>query len=156
MPVDTNQPVQSFLTRQRTHSAWTEQQGMLPQAGEIHFLWEISSGEVEEGCALRTFGRLTGYDAKISEAIFSVHHNLIDYQLRVRTLLVEPFEACIGSEYMVLGEMETAAGNIPVIQARLLLEANGVNLPLLERAVQEQRKYFQQRNEVEVENKMNV
>ncbi|XP_041030533.1 CST complex subunit TEN1 isoform X2 [Carcharodon carcharias] len=83
---------------------------MLPQAGEIHFLWEICSGEVEEGSALRTFGRLTTYDATISEAIFSVHHNLIDYQLRVRTSLVEPFEARVGSEYMVLGEMETTPG----------------------------------------------
>ncbi|XP_041030530.1 CST complex subunit TEN1 isoform X1 [Carcharodon carcharias] len=124
---------------------------MLPQAGEIHFLWEICSGEVEEGSALRTFGRLTTYDATISEAIFSVHHNLIDYQLRVRTSLVEPFEARVGSEYMVLGEMETTPGNIPVIQARLLMEADGVNLLLLERAVQEQRKYFQQRDALETE-----
>ncbi|XP_059494959.1 CST complex subunit TEN1 isoform X2 [Stegostoma tigrinum] len=89
--------------------------------------------------------RLTTYDARISEAILSVHHSSTDYQLRVRTSLVEPFEARIGSEYMVLGEIETSAGNIPVIQARLLMDADGVNLPLLERAVQEQRKYFQQR-----------
>ncbi|XP_048418172.1 CST complex subunit TEN1 isoform X1 [Stegostoma tigrinum] len=118
---------------------------MLPQAGEFHFLWEICSGGVEEGNAVRTFGRLTTYDARISEAILSVHHSSTDYQLRVRTSLVEPFEARIGSEYMVLGEIETSAGNIPVIQARLLMDADGVNLPLLERAVQEQRKYFQQR-----------
>ncbi|GCC26203.1 CST complex subunit TEN1 [Chiloscyllium punctatum] len=118
---------------------------MLPQAGEFYFLWEICSGGVEEGNTVRTFGRLTTYDARISEAILSVHRNSIDYQLQVRTSLVEPFEARIGSEYMVLGEIETAAGNIPVIQARLLMDADGVNLPLLERAVQEQRKYFQQR-----------
>ncbi|XP_048418174.1 CST complex subunit TEN1 isoform X3 [Stegostoma tigrinum] len=82
---------------------------MLPQAGEFHFLWEICSGGVEEGNAVRTFGRLTTYDARISEAILSVHHSSTDYQLRVRTSLVEPFEARIGSEYMVLGEIETSA-----------------------------------------------
>ncbi|XP_060702844.1 CST complex subunit TEN1 isoform X2 [Hemiscyllium ocellatum] len=100
---------------------------------------------VESSEPPRSVDRLTTYDARISEAILSVHRNSIDYQLQVRTSLVEPFEARIGSEYMVLGEIETAAGNIPVIQARLLMDADGVNLPLLERAVQEQRKYFQQR-----------
>ncbi|XP_067910463.1 CST complex subunit TEN1 isoform X3 [Heterodontus francisci] len=134
---------------------------MLPQAGEFHFLWEICSGGIEEGTSLRTFGRLTAYDVRISQAILSVHRKSIDYQFRVCTSLVEPFEARIGSEYMVLGEMETTSGNIPVIQARLLMEADGVNLPLLERAVQEQRKYFQQRDgrgtlETEVANKRDV
>ncbi|XP_067910464.1 CST complex subunit TEN1 isoform X4 [Heterodontus francisci] len=105
--------------------------------------------------------RLTAYDVRISQAILSVHRKSIDYQFRVCTSLVEPFEARIGSEYMVLGEMETTSGNIPVIQARLLMEADGVNLPLLERAVQEQRKYFQQRDgrgtlETEVANKRDV
>ncbi|XP_067826953.1 CST complex subunit TEN1 [Heptranchias perlo] len=134
---------------------------MLPQAGVFRFLWEICSGEVEEGSALRTFGRLTNYDARISEAILFVHHNSIGYQLRVCTSLVEPFEARIGSEYIVLGEMETTAGNVPVIQARLLMDADGMNFPLLEHAVQEQRKYFQQRDgrselETEVVNKRDV
>uniref|UniRef100_UPI00398EF109 CST complex subunit TEN1 isoform X1 n=2 Tax=Pristiophorus japonicus TaxID=55135 RepID=UPI00398EF109 len=145
------------------YNQWNKRLGqgkskMLPQAGVFHFLWEICSGGVEEGSALRTFGRLTNYDAGISEAILSVHHNSIGYQLCVRTSLVEPFEARIGSEYMVLGEMEITTDNVPVIQARLLLDADGVNFPLLERAVQEQRKYFQQRDgrstlETEVANK---
>ncbi|XP_051895904.1 CST complex subunit TEN1 isoform X2 [Pristis pectinata] len=119
---------------------------MLPQPGVFHFLWEICSGAADEGSAVRTFGRLTNYDARISEAALCVHHNSIDYSLRVLTSLVEPFEARVGAEYMVLGEMETTTGNVPVIQARLLIDADGVDLPLLERAVQEQRKYFQQRD----------
>ncbi|XP_051895905.1 CST complex subunit TEN1 isoform X3 [Pristis pectinata] len=80
---------------------------MLPQPGVFHFLWEICSGAADEGSAVRTFGRLTNYDARISEAALCVHHNSIDYSLRVLTSLVEPFEARVGAEYMVLGEMET-------------------------------------------------
>ncbi|XP_062894347.1 CST complex subunit TEN1 isoform X3 [Mobula hypostoma] len=119
---------------------------MLPQPGVFHFLWEICSGTVNEGSAVRTFGRLTDYDAEISKADLSVHHNSIDYHLRVLTSLVEPFEVQIGAKYLVLGEMETTTGNVPVIQARLLINVDGVDLPLLERAVQEQRRYFQQRD----------
>lgn len=44
-------------------------------------------------------------------------------------------------------------GNVPVIQARLLIDADGVDLPLLEHAVQEQRKYFQQRDRSALETK---
>ncbi|XP_051895906.1 CST complex subunit TEN1 isoform X4 [Pristis pectinata] len=84
---------------------------MLPQPGVFHFLWEICSGAADEGSAVRTFGRLTNYDARISEAALCVHHNSIDYSLRVLTSLVEPFEARVGAEYMVLGEMETTTGN---------------------------------------------
>ncbi|XP_059812929.1 CST complex subunit TEN1 isoform X2 [Hypanus sabinus] len=95
---------------------------MLPQPGVFHFLWEICSGTVNEGSAVRTFGRLTDYDAEISKADLSVHHNSIDYHLRVLTSLVEPFEVQIGAKYMVLGELETTTdspniGNIQFIQA---------------------------------------
>ncbi|XP_032905550.1 CST complex subunit TEN1 isoform X2 [Amblyraja radiata] len=103
---------------------------MLPKPGEFHFLWEICSGAVDEGSTVRTFGRL-----------------------QILTSLVEPFEARIGTEYMALGEMESTTGNVPVIQARLLIDADGVDLPLLEHAVQEQRKYFQQRDRSALETK---
>ncbi|XP_032905547.1 CST complex subunit TEN1 isoform X1 [Amblyraja radiata] len=126
---------------------------MLPKPGEFHFLWEICSGAVDEGSTVRTFGRLTNYDARISEAALSVHHNSNDYRLQILTSLVEPFEARIGTEYMALGEMESTTGNVPVIQARLLIDADGVDLPLLEHAVQEQRKYFQQRDRSALETK---
>ncbi|XP_069750808.1 CST complex subunit TEN1 [Narcine bancroftii] len=132
----------------------TKKRKMLPQPGVFHFLWEICSGAVNEGSAVRTFGRLTNYDARTSEATISVHHNSIDYHLQVLTSLVEPFEARIGAEYMALGEVETTAGNIPVIQARLLIDTDGVDLPLLEYAVQEQRKYFQQRVRNALENEI--
>ncbi|XP_048467083.1 CST complex subunit TEN1-like [Rhincodon typus] len=113
------------------------------EAGEFHFLLEICSGELEEGNAVRTFGRLTTYDVRVSEAILSVHCNWMDYQLWIHTALVEPFGAHIRSELLVLGETETTAGNNPVTQAQLLMNADGVNLPLLKRAVEQQRKYFQ-------------
>ncbi|XP_072094225.1 CST complex subunit TEN1 isoform X1 [Mobula birostris] len=87
---------------------------MLPQPGVFHFLWEICSGTVNEGSAVRTFGRLTDYDAEISKADLSVHHNSIDYHLRVLTSLVEPFEVQIGAKYLVLGEMETTTDHAPL------------------------------------------
>uniref|UniRef100_A0A4W3JC15 CST complex subunit TEN1 n=1 Tax=Callorhinchus milii TaxID=7868 RepID=A0A4W3JC15_CALMI len=119
---------------------------MLPRPGDFQLLWEVCSSAGTEGKTIRTVGRLSSYHARISEAILIMHHNSTLYQLAVYTALVEPFEAHLGSDYMVLGEIEATEGNIPVIQARLLMCVDGINLPLLERAIQEQRKYFQERD----------
>ncbi|NXJ12948.1 TEN1L protein, partial [Odontophorus gujanensis] len=122
---------------------------MLPSAGVYYFPWEISSS-IPEGEALRTFGRLSCYDLPRSEAILSTQHGSAQHHVHINTALVEPFEAQLGSLYMVLGEAEHREGKCcesPVIKARILTCVEGMNVPLLEQAIQEQRKYFQERQE---------
>ncbi|XP_032055618.1 CST complex subunit TEN1 [Aythya fuligula] len=119
---------------------------MLPNAGVYYFPWEINSS-IPEGEALRTFGRLSCYDLARSEAILSAQHSKAQHRVHVDTRLVEPFEAQLGSLYMVLGEAEHREGENPVIKARILTCVEGMNVPLLEQAVQEQRKYFSERQE---------
>lgn len=119
---------------------------MLPGAGLFHFPWEVSKGEMEEGAAVRTFGRLVRYDSDSSEAILSSLHGAVQCQVLVCTSFVEPFHVCIGAHYIVLGEIEKKEGPIPVqVRARVLTCVDGINLSLLEHAVQEQRKYFSHR-----------
>ncbi|OXB81134.1 UNVERIFIED_CONTAM: hypothetical protein H355_005064 [Colinus virginianus] len=126
---------------------------MLPSAGVYYFPWEINSS-IPEGEALRTFGRLSCYDLSRSEAILSTQHGSAQHHVHVSTALVEPFEAQLGSLYVVLGEVEHREeasfiflGESPVIKARILTCVEGMNVPLLEQAIQEQRKYFQERQE---------
>ncbi|KFQ19634.1 CST complex subunit TEN1, partial [Mesitornis unicolor] len=78
---------------------------MLPRAGVCYFPWEINSS-VPEGEALRTFGRLRCYDLARSEAVLTAQHGSSQYQVCVNTKFVEPFQAQLGSCYMVLGEAE--------------------------------------------------
>ncbi|XP_059720367.1 CST complex subunit TEN1 isoform X2 [Haemorhous mexicanus] len=82
---------------------------MLPSAGVYYFPWEINSS-VPEGKTLRTFGRLCCYDLARSEAILTMQHNSAQYQVCVDTKFVEPFQAQVGSSYMVLGEAEYREG----------------------------------------------
>ncbi|KFP26703.1 CST complex subunit TEN1, partial [Colius striatus] len=119
---------------------------MLPSAGVYYFPWEINIS-VPEGVALRTYGRLCCYDLARSEAVLAAQHSSVQYQVCVDTKLVEPFQAQLGSCYMVLGEAEHREGESPVVKARILTCVEGMNVPLLEQAIQEQRKYFNERQE---------
>ncbi|XP_021270894.1 CST complex subunit TEN1 isoform X1 [Numida meleagris] len=119
---------------------------MLPSAGVYYFPWEINSS-IPEGEALRTFGRLSCYDLARSEAILSTQHGSAQHHIHINTALVEPFGAQLGSLYVVLGEAEHREGESPVIKARILTCVEGMNVPLLEQAIQEQRKYFQERQQ---------
>ncbi|XP_014111309.1 PREDICTED: CST complex subunit TEN1 [Pseudopodoces humilis] len=120
---------------------------MLPSAGVYYFPWEINSS-VPEGKTLRTFGRLCCYDLARSEAVLTTQHNSAQYQVCVDTKFVEPFQAQVGSFYMVLGEAEhREETSSPVVKARILTCVEGMNVPLLEQAIQEQRKYFNERQE---------
>uniref|UniRef100_A0A8C0UVE6 CST complex subunit TEN1 n=1 Tax=Cyanistes caeruleus TaxID=156563 RepID=A0A8C0UVE6_CYACU len=114
---------------------------MLPSAGVYYFPWEINSS-VPEGKTLRTFGRLCCYDLARSEAVLTTQHNSAQYQVCVDTKFVEPFQAQVGSFYMVLGEAEHRE-----VKARILTCVEGMNVLLLEQAIQEQRKYFNERQE---------
>ncbi|XP_040437182.1 CST complex subunit TEN1 [Falco naumanni] len=119
---------------------------MLPSAAVYYFPWEINSS-VPEGEALRTFGRLHCYDLARSEAILTAQHSSAHYHVCIDTRFVEPFQAQLGSCYMVLGETEHREGEGPVVKARILTCVEGMNVPLLEQAIQEQRKYFNKRQE---------
>ncbi|NXP93087.1 TEN1L protein, partial [Passerina amoena] len=120
---------------------------MLPSAGVYYFPWEINSS-VPDGQTLRTFGRLCCYDLARSEAILTTQHNSTQYQVCVDTKFVEPFQAQVGSSYMVLGEAEhREETSSPVVKARILTCVEGMNVALLEQAIQEQRKYFNERQE---------
>ncbi|KAJ7427456.1 CST complex subunit TEN1 [Willisornis vidua] len=120
---------------------------MLPSAGVYYFPWEINSS-VPEGEALRTFGRLCCYDLARSEAVLTAQHSSAQHQVCVDTKFVEPFQAQLGSFYMVLGEAEYREETCsPVVKARILTCVEGMNMPLLEQAILEQRKYFKERQE---------
>ncbi|XP_028572772.1 CST complex subunit TEN1 [Podarcis muralis] len=118
---------------------------MLPDAGTYHFPWEINSALIPEGKTLRTFGRLHSYDVVSSQAILTAQHTSVQYCIQVCTKFVEPFQAQLGALYIVLGETEHKEGNEMVIKARVLTCVEGINLQLLEKAITEQRKYFQER-----------
>ncbi|XP_054077269.1 CST complex subunit TEN1 isoform X2 [Rissa tridactyla] len=117
---------------------------MLPNAGVYYFPWEINSS-VPEGEVLRTFGRLCSYDLAQSKAVLAAQHSSAQYHVCVDTKFVEPFQAQLGSRYVVLGEAEHREGEGPVVKARILTCVEGMNVPLLEQAIQEQRKYFNER-----------
>ncbi|XP_027510096.1 CST complex subunit TEN1 isoform X1 [Corapipo altera] len=128
------------------HRHWAQQLcEMLPSAGVYYFPWEINNS-VPEGEALRTFGRLCCYDLARSEAVLTAQHSSAQYQVCVDTKFVEPFQAQLGSFYIVLGEAEyREETSSPVVKARILTCVEGMNVPLLEQAIQEQRKYFKER-----------
>ncbi|XP_069510823.1 CST complex subunit TEN1 isoform X2 [Ambystoma mexicanum] len=118
---------------------------MLSAASAHTFLWEISSGLVPNGASVRTFGRLSSYDLAESQATLTAQHDLAQHLIFVGTKLVEPCCAKLGSVYMVIGELEQVDGVSSVLQARVLTCVDGIDLPLLERAVLEQRKYLDSR-----------
>ncbi|KAJ0047302.1 hypothetical protein NL108_005122, partial [Boleophthalmus pectinirostris] len=46
------------------------------------------------------------YEPEESLATLSAHQSSKDHRVIVHTLFVEPFDAVIGAQYMVLGELE--------------------------------------------------
>ncbi|XP_019321718.1 CST complex subunit TEN1 isoform X1 [Panthera pardus] len=118
---------------------------MLPKPGIYYFPWEVSAGQVPDGGTLRTFGRLCLYDVAQSRVTLRAQHGSDEHQILVCTKLVEPFQAQVDSMYLVLGELEHQDGG-SVVKARVLTCVEGMNLPLLEQAVREQRRYQQERD----------
>lgn len=119
---------------------------MLPRPGVYYFPWEVSAGHVPDGGTLRTFGRLSLYDTVHSRATLTVQHGSEQHQVLVCTKLVEPFQAQVGALYVVLGELDQQKDGTSVVKARVLTCVEGMNLPLLEQAIQEQRQYQQGRD----------
>lgn len=119
---------------------------MLPKAGVYYFPWEVTAGHVPDGGMLRTFGRLSLYDASGSRAVLLAQHGSEQHQLLVCTTLVEPFPAQLGSLYIVLGELEHPQDGGCVVKARVVTCVEGLNLPLLEQAIREQRAYQRERD----------
>ncbi|XP_048347999.1 CST complex subunit TEN1 isoform X1 [Sphaerodactylus townsendi] len=117
----------------------------LPDAAKYYFPWEVNLASVPEGQALRTFGRLYSYDLVNSEAILTAQHNSVQHHISVCTKFVEPFQAQLGSLYIVLGETELGNGEKITLKARVFTCVEGMNLQLLEKAILEQREYFQER-----------
>ncbi|XP_077107918.1 CST complex subunit TEN1 isoform X2 [Ranitomeya variabilis] len=122
---------------------------MLPAPALYHYVWEISSGDVAAGSTVRTFGRLSSYDSARSEAVLTAHHSAAQHKLHLNTQFVEPFSAQLGSYYLALGELDTMNEVHPVLCPRLLTCIEGVDLSLLQNAVEEQRRYFHERAETQ-------
>ncbi|KAM4031063.1 CST complex subunit TEN1 [Anomaloglossus baeobatrachus] len=123
---------------------------MLPAPALYRYLWEISSGDVAAGSTVRTFGRLSSYDSARSEAVLTAQHSAAQHKLQLNTLFVEPFSAQLGSFYLALGELDTVDEVHPVLCTRLLTCIEGVDLSLLQNAVEEQRRYFQEREAAKI------
>lgn len=83
---------------------------MLPKPGIYYLPWEVTAGHVPDGGALRTFGRLRLYDVMRSRVTLTAQHGSDQHQVLVCTELVEPFQAQVGSLYMVLGDLEHQDG----------------------------------------------
>ncbi|XP_053354298.1 CST complex subunit TEN1 isoform X2 [Clarias gariepinus] len=114
----------------------------------FYFPWEISCDLVKDGASLRTCGRLTDYLPEESKAILTSHHASVQYQVSVQTTFVEPFDPIIGAQYIVLGEVEKSEGDgEAIVRARVFNCVDGVDVALLQKAVNEQRKFFRERNE---------
>nr|XP_019939470.1 PREDICTED: CST complex subunit TEN1 [Paralichthys olivaceus] len=118
---------------------------MLPAAAVFHFPWEINSGSVQEGESVRTFGRLVCYQPEESRATLSAQHASKEHHVVVHTLFVEPFNPIIGAQYIVIGETENAEGVGHMVRARVLNCVDGVNIALLQKAINEQRSFFRER-----------
>lgn len=118
---------------------------MLPKPGVYYFPWEVSASRLPEGSALRTFGRLSAYRMAESRVTLTALHESKQHEVLVCTRLVEPFHAQVGSLYIVLGELQHQADGGAMVKARVLTCVEGLNLPLLEQAIREQRAYLQER-----------
>ncbi|XP_077462151.1 CST complex subunit TEN1 [Stigmatopora argus] len=126
---------------------------MLPGAAVYYFLWELKYGALQDGASVRTFGRLAHYDLEKSQASLTCQHASKEHSVIINTSLVEPFNPMIGTQYVVLGEIETANGKKTTsvsavdirVCARVLNCVEGVNVGLLEKAINEQRRFFTER-----------
>ncbi|XP_073326003.1 CST complex subunit TEN1 [Pagrus major] len=124
---------------------------MLPAAAVYRFPWEINSGAVQEGDSVRTFGRLTCYQPEESRATLSAQHASKEHHVVVHTLFVEPFNPIIGAQYIVLGEIENADEVGVMVRARVLSCVDGVNIALLQKAINEQRSFFSGREHKQID-----
>ncbi|XP_061685041.1 CST complex subunit TEN1 isoform X1 [Syngnathoides biaculeatus] len=118
---------------------------MLPAAAMYYFPWEIKCGALHDGQSVRTFGRLTYYDPEKSQASLTVQHASEDHQVVINTSFVEPFNPIIGAQYVVLGDIQTGEGVDIRVCARVLNCVDGVNIALLQKAINEQRSFFRER-----------
>ncbi|KAM5136081.1 CST complex subunit TEN1 isoform 1-T2 [Mantella aurantiaca] len=118
---------------------------MLPAPAQYRYLWEIGMGDVPSGSTVRTFGRLSSYDFTRSEAVLTANHSAAQHKLYVNTRFVEPFSPRLGSYYMALGELESENETRPALCARLLACIEGADLSLLQKAIEEQRRLFLER-----------
>ncbi|XP_032388971.1 CST complex subunit TEN1 [Etheostoma spectabile] len=118
---------------------------MLPAAAVFHFPWEVNSGAVQEGEPVRVFGRLDCYLPEQSRATLSAQHASKEHHVAVHTSFVEPFHSIIGAQYLVLGEIEKTEGVGVMVRARVLNCIDGVNVALLQKAINEQRSFFGER-----------
>uniref|UniRef100_A0A3B4ADG0 CST complex subunit TEN1 n=1 Tax=Periophthalmus magnuspinnatus TaxID=409849 RepID=A0A3B4ADG0_9GOBI len=125
---------------------------MLPPAAVYQFPWELNSGSEQEGDSVRTFGKwvtclLTQYDPEKSLATLSTHHSSKHHCVIVHTLFVEPFDAVTGAQYIVLGELENIEGKSVgvMVRARVLNCVDGANIALLQRAINDQRRFLEER-----------
>ncbi|CAB1344902.1 unnamed protein product [Coregonus sp. 'balchen'] len=93
-------------------------------------------------------GQTHSYQPEESKATLSAQNAATQHQVVVQTTFVEPFEPIIGAQYLVVGEIENSEGGDGVmVRARVLNCVDGLNLALLQRAVNEQRSYFRERME---------
>ncbi|KAM5308691.1 CST complex subunit TEN1 isoform 1-T1 [Glossophaga mutica] len=118
----------------------------LPEPGVYYFPWEVCAGQVPDGGTLRTFGRLCLYDVTQSRVTLTAQRGSEQHQVLVCTKLVEPFQAQVGSLYMVLGELEHQKDGGSVVKARVLTCVEGMNPALLEQAIGAQRAYQRERD----------
>ncbi|XP_071360628.1 CST complex subunit TEN1 [Trachinotus anak] len=120
---------------------------MLPATAAFYFPWEVNSGSVHEGESVRTFGRLVCYQPEESRATLSAQYASKEHLVVVHTLFVEPFNPILGAQYIVLGEKENVEGVGVMINARVLNCVDGVNVALLQKAINEQRSFFRERED---------
>ncbi|XP_029950556.1 CST complex subunit TEN1 [Salarias fasciatus] len=118
---------------------------MLPSAAVFRFPWELTSGGVQDGQSVRTFGRLVDYQPEESMATLSSQHASKEHRVVVHTMFVEPFNPILGAQYIVLGETENSEGVGVTVRARVLNCVDGVNIALLQKAIEEQRNFFRER-----------
>ncbi|XP_007252200.2 CST complex subunit TEN1 [Astyanax mexicanus] len=120
---------------------------MLPSPAVFQFPWEINADQVKDGASMRTFGRLTSYFPAESRAVLTSQHMSVQHQVLVHTVFVEPFNPIIGAQYIALGEIDKAEGcDEATLRARVLNCVDGVNVALLQKAINEQRNFFKERN----------
>ncbi|XP_072538893.1 CST complex subunit TEN1 [Salminus brasiliensis] len=120
---------------------------MLPSPAVFQFPWEINTDLVKDGASVRTFGRLTSYLPEESRAVLTSHHGSVQHQVSVQTAFVEPFHPIIGAQYITLGEIDKAEGcGEATLRARVLNCVDGVNAALLQKAINQQRDFFKERD----------
>uniref|UniRef100_A0A4W4E7W3 CST complex subunit TEN1 n=1 Tax=Electrophorus electricus TaxID=8005 RepID=A0A4W4E7W3_ELEEL len=135
---------------------------MLPAHATFYFPWEIRTDAIKDGTSLRTCWvfqrdpsapflcaqtlRLASYLPEESRAVLTCVRASVQHQVSVRTTFVEPFHPVIGAQYIVLGETEKAEGGDAILHARVLTCVDGVDVALLQKAVDEQRSFFKDRD----------